>query len=446
MLPSIKTAPCEQGAPGGKTKAVRGKPPFLGRRAAAASLLAWLIAAPFQAACAQTLAFPEALGRALGSSPTVPAAEARIAAAEAGVRQADVRLNPSVGIDVEDVAGTGPYSLIDRSKTTVYYEQRLERGGKREARVGAARAEVRIAQLRREVASLDLARDVELAWVEALAAQAQVAVVQDRLAAAQRLRTEVDRRVAAARDPLFAGARSDTEVAQAEIALGQARIAAENTRRALAAFWGGGGDFSLPSGALEDMSAVPTAPEASMSADVALLEAQREAAGARIRLQQSQSITDPTVRAGARAFFEDRALAFVVGGSIPLQRYDSKRGAVERARAERLAAEADITAAAAVRDREVARLRARMSANVAEVRRIDAEVVPPAERTISLVRDGFARGGGAFTYLDIIEAQRVLIDARGRRVEVLRAFHTDRAALNRLLGRYPGLEPIQESR
>ena len=369
-----------------------------------------------------------------------------MAAAEAGVRQAGVRLNPSIGLDVENIAGTGPYSLIDRSETTVYYQQTLERGGKRPARVGVARAELRVAELRRRVSALDLARNVELAWVEALAAQAQVGVAEDRLAVARRLQGETDRRVKAARDPLFAGARVDTQVAQAEVSLAQARITAENARRALAAYWGGSADFELPAGALEDVSDASAALPAGENPDAELLVAQREVAAARIRVEQTRGVPDPTVRAGARGFFEDRAVAFVLGGSIPLQRYDTNRAAVERARAEQRAAEADITAADMVRAREITRLQARMAAAVSEVRRIDADVVPPATRTIALVRDGFNRGGGAFTYLDIIEAQRVLLDARAQRVEALRTFHTERAALNRLTGRYPVLAAVQESR
>ena len=395
---------------------------------------------------AQTLSLPEALNRALAVDPSLPAGEARVAAAEAGVRQAGVRLNPSVGLDVENIAGTGPYSLIDRSETTVYYQQTLERGGKRPARVGVARAELRVAELRRRVSALDLARNVELAWVDALAAQAQVGVAEDRLAVARRLQGETDRRVKAARDPLFAGARVDTQVAEAEVSLAQARITAENARRALAAYWGGSADFDLPRDALEEVSDASAAPLTPETADAELLAAQREVAAARIRVEQTRGVPDPTLRAGARGFFEDRALAFVVGGSIPLQRYDTNRAAVERARAEQRAAEAEITAAEIVRAREITRLQARMAAAVSEVRRIDADVVPPATRTIALVRDGFNRGGGAFTYLDIIEAQRVLLDARARRVEALRTFHTERAALNRLTGRYPGLAPVQESR
>ena len=35
-------------------------------------------------------------------------------------------------------------------------------------------------------------------------------------------------------------------------------------------------------------------------------------------------------------------MAFLVGGSIPLARYDTNRGAIERAQAERTAADADL--------------------------------------------------------------------------------------------------------
>ena len=53
------------------------------------------------------------------------------------------------------------------------------------------------------------------------------------------------------------------------------------------------------------------------------------------------------------------------------------------------------------------------------------------------MREGFNRGG--FQYLDVTEAQRALIAARSRRVEVLRQFHLDQAALDRLTGRHAAL-------
>ncbi|CAN5602427.1 hypothetical protein BH10PSE5_BH10PSE5_31520 [soil metagenome] len=127
-------------------------------------------------AVAAPLTLPEALTRAAAYDPSLPARAARVQAAEAGVRQAGVRPNPILGADLENFAGSGDIGLADRSEATLYYEQTWERGGKREARVDVARTEVALARGRAVVRALDLMAEVQTAWVEVLAAQAQVAV------------------------------------------------------------------------------------------------------------------------------------------------------------------------------------------------------------------------------------------------------------------------------
>jgi cobalt-zinc-cadmium efflux system outer membrane protein len=63
---------------------------------------------------------------------------------------------------------------------------------------------------------------------------------------------------------------------------------------------------------------------------------------------------------------------------------------------------------------------------------------------VALVRDGFNQGG--FSYIDVIDAQRALIEARMRRIEALKAFHTDRAALNRIAASHADLISNEETR
>ena len=111
----------------------------------------------------------------------------------------------------------------------------------------------------------------------------------------------------------------------------------------------------------------------------------------------------------------------------------------ERAQAERTAAEADIAAARLTREREIAQLTARISSAAAEAERIRSEVIPPAIKSVEQVREGFNRGG--FQYLDVTEAERALAEARARRVSVLRQYHIDQAALDRLTGRHAGISP-----
>jgi len=429
-MPFISGAPCARRA----------------RQWLASTALTAVLVLPVGAAAAP-LTLPDALARAAGRDPTRPATQARVSAAEGAARQAGARPNPTVGLDVENLgpdSGQNAYT----TETTLYYQQTLERPAKREARVGAAQADIAVARLKGHFRTLELLATVQKLWIEAAAAQALVSVGQDRVALAQQLQRETQRRVNAARDPLFAGERARTGVVQAQIALDQAEIAAADAAAALSAYLGlPAVEIDGSALALSNSQASALPPESAlMTTDLAVLEAERDAATARVRLEESRVAQDPNVRAGVRHFAEGGAFALVVGGSIPLGRNDTNRGAIERARADRLAAEAELPLARAERDREIARLIARRNAAAKEVRQIEAEVLPSANKAIALVRDGFNRGGEAFTVLEVTQAQNALIDAKARQIELLKSYALDGARLDRLTARHAPLIASAEIR
>ncbi|KKC27534.1 TolC family protein [Sphingomonas sp. SRS2] len=393
---------------------------------------------------AQTLSLSDALSRVAAGDPSVAANAARLRAADAAILQADVRPRDVVGVDAEDFVGTGPYSPVGRSQTTAWYERTLERGGKREARVGAARSEVGVTVERNRLRMLDLLAQVQAAWVDALAAEATIPIAEQRLAAAQLVETETGRRVGRALDPLFAGERARTAVAQARIALDQARENARIARASLAAFWGGTADYSLDPSSFGFAEAGAGAPES--SPDLALLTAERDAAGARVRLAETGNFSDPTGRVGVRHFGQGNDVAIMVGASIPLGSRTANRGNVARANAEAQAAEAEIAVTRVQVRREIDRLIAERATLATEIVRIEREVLPSAERAVVLVGDGFARGGTAFTFLEANQAQQAVVDARSRRVELLRRFHLNGARLDRLTGRHASLLASAENR
>lgn len=388
-------------------------------------------------AAGANLDLADALARASAADPLAAGWDARIAAGQANARQAGVKPNPSLGLEFENFAGTGSYSILDRTESTLSYQQTLERGGKREARVGLARASTEVTRRRRDVRRLDLLRDVQVAYAEALAADAELLIAEARLVAAHSAQGDVQRRVRAARDPLFAGSRAETITAQAEIDRDQARAAARTAHGVLARYWGGSPEFTLNLETFFNATPPPPGERTVAAADLALLEAEREVASATVRVEQSRAVTDPTVRAGVRHFGDGNDVALVVGGTLPLRLYDANKGAIDRAISERSAAEADITAEQMIRNREIVRLVERMAASAAESERLRAEVIPVAIRAVEQVRDGFNRGG--FQYANVAEAERALADARARRVAVLRQFHLDQAALDRLTGRHAAL-------
>lgn len=83
-----------------------------------------------------------------------------------------------------------------------------------------------------------------------------------------------------------------------------------------------------------------------------------------------------------------------------------------------------------------------LASDAAAVSSTEADVIPQAERALALSQDGYNRG--AFSYLDVLEAQRALSDARQARVEALRSYHFNEATLDRLTARFAETLPGQE--
>ncbi|MFZ2997945.1 TolC family protein [Sphingobium sp.] len=416
--------------------------PFRPGGALAISLLLALTSLP--PAYAQDLTLTDALSRVAQADPAIAVSAAQRAAADASIRQADVRPQDIVTVEVEDFARTGGYTPVASSQTTAWYERSWERGAKRQARVGTAMTERDVTEQRGRLRQLDLLAQAQVAWVEALAADAEIPIAQEKLNQAQRLEREVARRVGRALDPLFALERARTALAQARIAMEQAIEKARIARASLGAWWGASDDIRLDSSSFSQLSA--ETPGDAQPVDTVLLDAERDAAAARARLAAANSLTDPTVRAGLRHYGQGNDLSVVFGGSIPLGGRRTQRGNVERAEAERRAAEAEIAVLKVQSKREIDRLLAQRAAMVMEIKRIDSQVLPSAERAVVLVRDGYNRGGTAFTFLEVAQAQQAMIDAYDRRIVLLRSYHLDGARLDRLTGRHVPLLSSVENR
>jgi len=396
------------------------------------------------ASAAQPLTLNDAFLRAAAADPALPAAEARINAAEASIRQAGIKPNPSVLFELENFAGTGLIGAFDQSVTTLSYTQLVERGDKREARTSIAKAGLQSVHLQKQIHALDLFESVEIAWVEAVAAEASIVLNEERLAAAQRLQTETERRVAAAREPAFAGARVGALLAETEIALASARSNAQTTKATLAAYWDGPPDFQLESAWLNRGDADWEVSPIENSADLALFQAERQSAGARLGFEESRAVQDPTFAGGIRHFAMGNDLALVASVAIPLPFNDDNSGNISRALAEREAADHEYAAQKRNLQREITTLQARVGAYAMEAEALELSAIPQGERALSLIHEGFERG--AFEYIDIIEAERNLNNAETRRLEVLRTYHLDLARLNRLSGRYAFIISGQEIR
>ena len=80
----------------------------------------------------------QALALTLSRSPELAAISYDIRIAEARILQAQLRPNPELDLEAEDIAGSGEFSNARRSENTLQLGQLIELGGKRGAQVREA--------------------------------------------------------------------------------------------------------------------------------------------------------------------------------------------------------------------------------------------------------------------------------------------------------------------
>lgn len=411
-----------------------------------AACLAGLIA--LQSAQAQTsppdvLTLQDAFARAMTDDPGVRASAQAGVAADAAVRQADRRPNPTLDAMTENFGGQSYYQWGNRSETTFSLSQKLELGGDRQARTRLAQRDAAAIRSGGELVRQDLLYEIELAYIDAQKAGAELEVAGARLALAQEIVATVDRRVEAARDPLMAGARSRTSLVDAQINMERARQANTAAKARLARYWMGAGEFAVDLASFAVVDAEPHSADPSTNPALARSTALQQRAEAAIEVERARAKQDPTLSAGVRLFNEFDEAAFVVGVSIPLGIFDDNSAAVDRAGAQRQQARLETEALRRSLEREAATARAQLDIARSEVEALDARLLPSAEESVARAREGYEQGG--FSYLDVLDAQRVLGDARLQRISALHSFHRAHATLARLTGAYADAALSQET-
>lgn len=376
-----------------------------------------------------------AIQRALAESPRLKSFGSAMMASKGARRQAGVLPNPEIGLEAENVAGQGPYKGTDSAEMTAGVSQLIEIGGKRSARQEAADRGYDIANFDYKAARLDLIRDVTIAYADAVAAQEEVKLAEEQRNLANEVLGTVSKRVAAAAEPLIQKSKAEVALATSEIAFNKATRELEVAKKKLASLWGQNGDgFSLDASdffsvqSSEILSDVTRRLET--TPDIARLDAELARAKANLDLERANAIPDPTISAGVRSFRETKDQAFVFGVSLPIPVFNLNQGNIERAHHEVSKSESDKQLAVLGLSNELTRAAQELQTAHDEAESLKATILPAAEKAFSLSRQGYQ--AGKFPYLEVLDAQRTLFEARSQYNAALKNYHTHRAEVERL--------------
>ncbi len=405
--------------------------------AASAAAILGALASGRGAAADPAPPFRDLLAQAQSSAPRLAEARAEIARAEGLARQARAIPNPTLGVEVENFSGSGPFKGMNLAETTASIEQTVELGGKRSARVAVGRAEVQAARARAVRIQAEFGFDLAAAYAEAEAADRRLQLTTESAGFAQE-----DARIATAL--VEAGREADLRRVQALAALQAARAGVEEARAARATAFA---NLTALVGAPAPITSIPisllaradqafpgAAPNPMASPAYLAAEAEREAAARKVRVERIRAIPDVTVSAGVRRYQDDDATAFVAGVSVPFPIFDRNRGNISAAQAELASAEARLNAARL--DAEAAARSGSARVSAAESRLLAARGGErTAEEAYRLTRLGYE--GGKLELVELLNAQRALAEARAQTINAALERLSAQAGLARLAGSTP---------
>lgn len=375
------------------------------------------------------LSLAQALDEAAARSPTVVAAEAEVAAAEARARQAGYRSNPQLSLEVENFAGAGELRGLRSTETTLAVNQRLDLGGRRSARVDAARAELEVQKLRLAIARADLAQSVRDQFARAVAAREKLAQATENEARARELARVAGILVDAGRDPPLRALRARSALAQVQAEREAAQADEVAARSSLAALFGVSEPVSSVGGETLDVAPQQVNPDTSL--DVRLADAERVAAQGAVREQLAESRIDPAVGVGVRHIRETGDVGLVAGVSMPLRVFDTNRGNIDAARQALAAADARRASTLATVTAQARNAIANVEAAKRRVEALESAAVPEATEALRLAELSYREGRASL--LEVIDIQNAYTAARASLTEARLELALATAELGRIL-------------
>jgi len=379
---------------------------------------------------AQSLSLSQALDAAFAQNPDLAAAGREIGIAEGERRQAGLLPNPELSWEVED-------TRRDTSTTTVTLSQPLELGGKRGARIDVASAGQNLAQLELERQRNGLRADVVQAFHAALRAQTALELAQQSQRLTERGLRVVEGRVKAGQSSPVEATRAQVQLAQAQAQVRRAESEQRMAYQSLAQLIGS------PLANFDELDAASLSPGPAPQAEALLAkleqtaewrqaQAQISRGDAALGSEKAQRIPNLTVSVGSQYNREDRERVNVVGLSMPLPLFDRNQGNVLAA-ARRADQARDLRNATELRLRSDTRnALSQWATAMHEVQAYDRTILPSAQQAVDTATRGFEMG--KFAFLDVLDAQRTLIEARGLYLDALAAATDARAQVERIYG------------
>ncbi len=400
------------------------------------TMLGATITASFASTDDETVTLEQSIAYTLERNPDLVAFGYQLDSQRGRIQQAGLRPNPQLDLFVENAAGTGPFSGVESTETTLSLFWVLERG-KRERRVDVTRAGLTLLESDAQIERLDAAAETARLYLVCLEDQGLLQQAEDAVRFAQQTVEAIRNRVQAGRTPAADLARAEVVLAERRLTLEEHEHELVTSLRRLAAQWGNTDpEFKRVQG---DGTALPNPvsyerlrERVDQNPDLTRYLSERRVREAEVRLAESRAKPNWRVSAGVRHFEQTGDQALVAGITIPLTTRNRNEGRIAETRAALAMTDANRRAERVRIETTLFQVYQELQHSLHVATSLRDDILPRVERALRETERAYE--AGRYGYLELRSAQDEALNARTAALVAAIDAHRNSIEIERLTG------------
>lgn len=335
------------------------------------------------------------------------------------------RKYPNPEFNIESGIGFDP-------EISAMLSQSIPLGGKRKQEIVLRNLQLKQARLEYYILKQEKLEEAYSIFMGILHLQKLEIFQKDRVLVSEDLLNAVSRKVEA-------GKLSPAERSRARIQLSQEKLTFRSIETALstewlliAELWGENhSSFILAEGNLTEIPPIPSVKSFDTAPSIRLSKIEVEIQQANIKLEKAYAVPDIELGGGVKqSDLPGNTYQFDL--SIPFPIFNRNQGNIASAKSELEKARYELKGVEIQVQTILARLNTELEVLASEVDILKNDIIPEAQTAYTTISEGYLNG--RFTYLDVVDSQRMWFESREQYIGVLKNYHLNILELNRILG------------
>ncbi len=391
---------------------------------------------PLTASNDLVLSLPEAIQRTFENHPELEGFQHKIRAQQGKVIQSELSPKPEVKLSIEDALGSGDFSGLDNSQTTLSVSWVFDQSIKKR-RTDVASREIRLIENERIIKQLDSATKTAQYFLNALAYQERINIAKRAIDLAESTISEIKKRVEVGKTPLAELYRAEAELAERKLLLEDLNHELESSFYILAAQWGSTEpEFDAVAGSLitqPDVISFEALKNKIMNnPNLKRFFSLKRVKQAELKLAQEERNPSWKFSTGVKRYEQTNDVGIVAGISIPFGGSNRNQGRIAEVQANisHTQSQADALRIEIETSLFVVYQKLEHSFHVGNMLKL--EIIPRLEKALIETRKAYELG--KYGYLEWMSVQNDLLDAQSALLDASLDAHRNKIELERLTG------------